>query len=100
MIYLSRPFSYNDENFTVIGTLLIVHIPFSGTIVQNTSICPIPPEISKRMPYKAFIASYNRSLRNPIPSVQLFVENNKIIIADKRTFKDGEFFGIVDLKDI
>lgn len=96
---MSRPFSYNDEHFTVIGNLLIIHIPFSGTTTLNQVICPIPPEISKRVPYKGFIANYNRSPYSPIPSVQLFIDNN-ILISNSGNFTKGQFFAITNLKDI
>lgn len=47
---MSRPFSYHDENFTVINNILFVHInigkrEYSGDDV----IVAIPPEIFDRM---------------------------------------------------
>lgn len=58
---MSRPFSYNDENFTVIGSLLIIHVFFSGEIAANSVICNVPPEIAKRIKYKGFIGNYYRN---------------------------------------
>ena len=43
---MSRPFSYNDVNFTVIGNLLIVHVPYNGALNTNDIICDVPPEIA------------------------------------------------------
>ena len=45
---MSRPFSYNDKNFTVIGNICFAHIsakPFKA----NDKICEIPPEIALRL---------------------------------------------------
>lgn len=46
---MSRPFSYNDENFTVIGNLLFVHIHDSEAHKANDPIIEIPPAIISRM---------------------------------------------------
>lgn len=46
---MSRPFSYNDENFTVIGNLLFVHIPDSKAHKADELIIEIPPVIISRM---------------------------------------------------
>lgn len=46
---MSRPFSYNDENFTVIGNLLFVHIPDSKAHKANEPIIEIPSGIISRM---------------------------------------------------
>jgi hypothetical protein len=47
---MSRPFSYNDENFTVIGNILFVHFRFNKAIVANTPITiRVPDAIRKRM---------------------------------------------------
>ena len=46
---MSRPFSYNDENFTVIGNLLFFHMKITKEIKQYDNIAEIPPEIYKRM---------------------------------------------------
>ena len=46
---MSRPFSYNDENFTVIGNILFVH--FSDVLARKAKepIIEVPPEIFKRL---------------------------------------------------
>lgn len=46
---MSRPFSYNDENFTVIGNLLFVHISDSKAHKAGEPIIEIPPAIISRM---------------------------------------------------
>lgn len=44
---MSRPFSYNDENFTVIGNVLFIHI-YVSNVKANERIMEIPYEIGKR----------------------------------------------------
>lgn len=46
---MSRPFSYNDENFTVIGNILFVH--FNDVLARKAKepIIEVPPEIFKRL---------------------------------------------------
>ena len=46
---MSRPFSYNDENFTVIGNLLFCHIRVTKALSKLDNIIEIPPDIYKRM---------------------------------------------------
>ena len=97
---MSRPFSYNDENFTVIGSLLIIHVPYSGALQKNDSICKVPPEISKRIKYSSFIGSYNRSPFSPRPDIEMFIQGNRLLITNSGNYTDGQFFAIIDLKDI
>lgn len=48
---MSRPFSYNDENFTVIGNMLFGHIkvPKGTSVNVRQKIVEVPPELFKRM---------------------------------------------------
>lgn len=46
---MSRPFSYNDENFTVIGNVLFCHIKVKKAIPKYENIIEIPQEIYDRM---------------------------------------------------
>lgn len=47
---MSRPFSYNDENFTVIGNILFVHAHiFPKSYAPGDKIFAIPPAICDRM---------------------------------------------------
>lgn len=48
---MSRPFSYNDENFTVIGNLLFCHIRITKNILSGNGIVEIPPKIFDRLEY-------------------------------------------------
>ena len=49
---MSRPFSYNDENFTVIGNICFAHI-FSPPLKVSEKVCEIPPEIALRLIQKS-----------------------------------------------
>ena len=52
---MSRPFSYNDENFTVIGNILFVHVDIGGdAYVVGQKLISIPQAIFSRM------TSYNQ----------------------------------------
>ena len=46
---MSRPFSYNDENFTVIGNVLFCHIKIKKRVLKTEPIVEIPPKILARM---------------------------------------------------
>lgn len=97
---MSRPFSYNDENFTVIGNLLIMHMPFEGSTIANQIIGKVPPEIAKRIPYNGFVGSYNKSPYSPISNISLYVDRGNLHISNVGTYTGGQFFAITNLKDI
>ena len=46
---MSRPFSYNDENFSVIGNVLFVHIKYDESAPPETRLCEVPPAIYDRL---------------------------------------------------
>lgn len=47
---MSRPFSYNDESFTVIGNILFVHVNIGGdNYTVGQTLCTIPQAIFTRM---------------------------------------------------
>ena len=46
---MSRPFSYHDENFTVIDNLLFVHFMDSSKREAYEPVIKVPVQISKRM---------------------------------------------------
>ena len=45
---MSRPFSYNDENFTVIGNVVFVHV-LARQVKPLQKIVEIPYEIGRRL---------------------------------------------------
>ena len=46
---MSRPFSYNDENFTVIGNMLFIHIKYNYRVFPGAILADVPKEIKKRV---------------------------------------------------
>lgn len=46
---MGRPFSYNDDNFTVIDNILFVHFNDTKERKSNEPVIQIPDEIYKRM---------------------------------------------------
>lgn len=46
---MSRPFSYSDKDFTVIGNILFVHIARDGSCFSGMILRSVPPEIVKRL---------------------------------------------------
>ena len=58
---MSRPFSYNDENFTVIGNVLFVHIIDNKARRALEPIVEIPPAIFERLKtyVNLFLTSYS-----------------------------------------
>ena len=51
---MSRPFSYSDENFTVIGNVVFVHV-LVDNVQSLERIVEIPYEIGRRLLYKSAI---------------------------------------------
>lgn len=97
---MSRPFSYNDKNFTVMGNLLIIHVAFNGELAMNDVICEIPPEIVKRIKYKGFAGTYYKNPYSPIVNIGLFVQRKGLSVSRAGNYTDGEFFAIINLEDI
>lgn len=42
---MSRPFSYNDENLTVIGNILFVHFKSDYPLHPGVPYVTLPPEV-------------------------------------------------------
>lgn len=103
---MSRPFSYNDENFTVIGNVLFCHILYEKAAPSGTKIIEIPPAICNRLLTFSTIgiASYN-SKRSNSGNVTLSVgdEGGKcyLITASNISVGTGRFlYAWFVLKDI
>lgn len=52
---MSRPFSYNDENFTVIGNMLFAHIKVTKNVEPGKNFIEIPAGIVNRLVYHSNI---------------------------------------------
>ena len=64
---MSRPFSYNDDNFTVINNLLFCHIKMGKDFEASEPIIEVPSAIVQRLLYDTcqmmrVASSYNTSL--------------------------------------
>lgn len=106
---MSRPFSYNDENFTVIGNVLFVHIIDNKARNSSEPVVEVPPAIFERLKtYTNFcITSYNNINGldpNDVFQISIADVDNKHYIeflADKTaTNYDRLYWSIYFLKDI
>ena len=81
---MSRPFSYNDENFTVIGNILFCHIMVTKYMEAGSDFIEIPPDIYKRM--------FNKS--NYLKSLTIVDNNSSTSIIPVGTAKetDGKYY--------
>lgn len=86
---MSKPFSYNDENFTVIGNLLFVHIRDSKEHMANEPIIEIPPAIFSRM--LSYSNVVNESVKEYYGGTQIGIQvvkvDNKYYFAYTRNVK-------------
>jgi hypothetical protein len=84
VLWLSRPFSYNDENFTVMGNTLFVHVDI-GTkkINKGGIICTIPPAIYDRLvTYNSIATISNRAKLAVASQAWVYVDNDRNIITN------------------
>ena len=98
---MSKPFSYNDENFTVINNMLFIHIEFIAPYTAGDSIISVPPEIAKRILYKnIFIGVVIQNVKTA-GYVVFTLENGKLITSGSYgNIGKVVFSGITLLKDI
>lgn len=75
---MSRPFSYNDENFTVIGNVLFIHVIVDKDKTPNTTAFTIPSEVMARVMktgYGKFVVT------NSIPCLRVVLADGTISSA-------------------
>lgn len=99
---MSRPFSYNDENFTVIGNMLFIHIFITESIGDNDLIVDIPPEINKRLLSDTIVCMYegtNKNL-NVFYGVHKFAREGNTLVASGPITPYELLKAIEPLKDI
>lgn len=75
---MSRPFSYNDENFTVIGNILFCHIIVTKHVDADTTAFIIPREVMARVmktSYGKFVVT------NSIPCLRVVLADGTISSA-------------------
>lgn len=105
---MSRPFSYSDENFTVIGNVLFCHIKIKNRILKGEPIVEIPQEIYDHMLFTT--QRFNKlntyvninSVSTVDVGVGLSAENKKYFLYTNVDIyeKSLYLFGIYMLKDI
>nr|DAS20628.1 MAG TPA: hypothetical protein [Caudoviricetes sp.] len=103
---MSRPFSYNDENFTVIGNVLYVHFKYEQAAEPGTMLIEIPPAICDRL---LFFSSFGMTVFNVKNSnagqvvLAVIDHDSKYYLTNKNTISAGVgkyIFGTFMLKDI
>lgn len=65
---MSRPFSYNDDNFTVIGNILFCHIKLSTEVKTGEHIVEVPSAIYDRLAYTTNSMTRERDVLNAFAS--------------------------------
>lgn len=81
---MSRPFSYNDENFTVIGNVLFCHIKIEEAVLANQPIVEIPQEIYDRMLF--FTQKFTR-----VERIDNMIFNTSIIDVGLKQLEDKKY---------
>ena len=83
---MSRPFSYNDENFTVIGNVVFIHCQIStNPYASGDTICTIPQAIYDRLFYFNMVGymSTNAKFGGSTSSVVvLYIDEDRNIKTD------------------
>lgn len=103
---MSRPFSYNDENFTIIGNVLFVHFKHEEAAEAGTILIEVPQAICDRLLFfSSFGATVFAKKDSNAGQVVLSVidHNNKCYLTNKNTIGAGAdkyIFGTFMLKDI
>lgn len=105
---MSRPFSYNDENFTVIGNVVFIHCKISSNpYSEGDTICIIPPAIYDRLFYYNFrgnVTSTGQDLYSPYTSKGLYIDKDRNLKIDtnlSETQQSSRFvIGFLIMKDI
>ncbi len=84
---MSRPFSYNDENFTVIGNILFAHVDIGTKKINKGGIIgTIPPAIYDRL------VTYN--------SIAIISNRAKLAVASQAWFYVDDVGNIITNVDI
>lgn len=103
---MSRPFSYNDENFTVIGNVLFVYFKYDDAAEADSRLLEIPPAISDRLLFFSNVFNVVYAIEGAnASSIMLTVKeyDNKCYLVNKTTFVSGRnryIYGTFILKDI
>lgn len=102
---MSRPFSYSDECFTVIGNILFVHIMRDGSCFDGMVLRSVPPEIVKRL-YTKNNCLFSTLEFNDKSHIPVVIDGNNLITKGKVPVNPDYpnthrwFYGWYHLKDI
>lgn len=104
---MSRPFSYNDESFTVIGNMLFIHIRYKYQVFPGQIIEHVPLAIRNRVcHYESYLLMTNTNSVSDNALVPVTMQDGYLttregfpIIPD---LEKGErwYYGMYLLKDI
>ena len=106
---MSRPFSYNDENFTVIGNVLFIHFIDNKARKAFEPVIEVPPAIFERMKSHSnlCISSYEDILdteSTPAILISTFLKDDKcyLVFASDRPVSNNDrlYWSVYFLKDI
>ena len=104
---MSRPFSYNDENFTVIGNMLFIHICYKYMVSPGQIIADVPLAIRDRVyHYENYLIMSNMNSVSDNALVPVTLEFGYLTTRDGfpeiPELENGErwYYGIYLLKDI
>ena len=104
---MSRPFSYHDKNFTVIGNMLFIHIRYKYQIFPGAIIEHVPLAIRNRVyHYENYLIMTNTNSVSDNALVPVTMEYGYLTTRDGfpkiPTLEKGErwYYGMYLLKDI
>ena len=106
---MSRPFSYNDENFTVIGNVLFVHIIDNKARKAFEPVVEVPSAIHERIETVtnfciASYSNYEELESQPGSVISIRILNDKfyfVFLTDRPATNDDRlYWSIYFLKDI
>lgn len=66
---MSRPFSYHDEDMSVIGNILFIHAHIPYKTWPGIPMCHIPPEVLKRIIETRNVAYVTSESEHPVTPV-------------------------------
>lgn len=104
---MSRPFSYNDADFTVIGNMLFIHCHYDGFFYPGLVLIDVPWEIRKRLYHnESYLLMTNMNKLSDNALVPVTMEPGYLTardgVPDIPDIKNGErwYYGMYLLKDI
>ena len=104
---MSRPFSYNDKDLTVIGNLLFIHSHYNYIFFHGLVLVDIPEQIRKRVcHYENYLLMTNMNNANDNALVPVTMQPGYLTVRDGfpdiPELENGErwYYGIYLLKDI